>query len=294
MWKVALLSAMWLLVGCGAAERLEIVQDECPEADLKVYPGVCGCSIPEARCLPLKDALLHRYAFDGAGSVAVDDVGGADGVIVGAALNGGGELHLDRLAETEQYVELPSGIISALGSATFEGWLVWDTPPALEEKPFWERIFDFGVSTAGPTERERGQSYFFLAPGRPGTVPALGRTAYQRLVEEGETRLDVAEPFPVDVVFHVAIVVDADAGELRLYLDGREQGMAPLSAPLSAIQDVNNWLGRSQYAADTRFGGSFLELRIYGAALSPALLADSRAFGPSPEFLAPPPALQEP
>ena len=60
--------------------------------------------------------------------------------------------------------------------------------------------------------------------------------------------------------------------------------------PLSAIQDVNNWLGRSQFAADTRFGGSLLEFRIYDQPLTAVELAESVGFGPSPAFLRPPSA----
>lgn len=286
MWMRALLPATALLLsGCGAAERLQIVDDDCPESDLKIYPGVCGCAVPEALCTPLKEALVHRYAFDGTGDVAVDDVGKADGAIYGTLLGGSGQLDLDRKAELEQYVELPNGIIHVLESATFEAWVVWTTPPPPEDNPFWERIFDFGVSTAGENARDRGQSYIFLAPGQPGTVPARGRTAFQKLVDEGETLLDAIDPFPSEVPFHVAVVVDAPAQEMRLYLDGLDQGMVPLFGSLSSIEDVNNWLGRSQFVKDSRFGGSFLEFRIYDQALSAAQLADSRALGPSPEFL---------
>jgi len=286
MWTRALPPAMLLLLsGCGAAERLQIVDDDCLESDLKIYPGVCGCAVPEERCLPLKEALVHRYAFDGRGDAVVDDVGKADGAIFGTLLDGTGQLDLDRKSDLEQYVELPNGIISVLDSATFEAWVIWAAPPPPEDMPFWERIFDFGVSTVGENGREQGQSYIFLAPGQPGTTPAKGRTAFQKLVAEGETRLDAVDPFPSDVPFHVAVVVDATAQELRLYLNGVDEGAVPLLGSLSEIEDVNNWLGRSQFVKDSRFGGSFLEFRIYDQALSTAQVLDSRDLGPSPEFL---------
>jgi len=278
--------AFWvylLLAGCGEPAQLVVVSDECPDDDLKIYPEACGCGVAEQRCLPLKQALVHRYAFDGSGVVARDDVGGADGQIINAALTGSGELSLER--GLEQYVELPNGIVSVLSSATFEVWVVWAAP---EADQFWERIFDFGVSTAGEDLRAFGQSYIFLAP-------AMFRTAYKNLATSAEILIDARDPFPVESVAHVAVVVDELAHELRLYLNAVEQGRVTLDQPLAAIQDVNNWLGRSQFAVDTRFGGSFQEFRIYDAALGAEQLTDSLSFGPSPAFLSLPaaPALQE-
>jgi len=282
---LTLLASLWLL-GCSGSERLEVVVDDCLDDQLKVYPGVCGCGVPEDRCLPLKDALVHRYAFDGNGTVAIDDVGGADGAIMNSELNGLGQVRLDRAGELEQYVELPNGIISVLESATFEAWLIWETPPT-DPKPFWERVFDFGVSTKGEDQREFGKSYLFLAPGQPGTTPDLPRTAFRDDNLPGEVIIDGVEPFPSNTPFEVAVVVDAEAQQLRLYLNAVEQRRAPLTEPLAAIEDVNNWLGRSQFSADSRFGGSFLEFRIYDRALTSERLATSVAFGASPAFLAP-------
>jgi Concanavalin A-like lectin/glucanases superfamily len=276
------------LSACGGSARLEVVWDDCPNDDQKVYPGVCGCGVAEERCVPLKNALVHRYAFDGKGAVAVDDVGGADGVILNTELAGLGQLYLDRSGELEQYVELPNGIISSLSSATFETWVVWETPPATPH-PFWERIFDFGVSTAGEDVRESGKSYLFFAPGQPGTTPPRPRTAYKDPNSGGEVIVDGKDPCPTNTVFHAAVVVDERAEELRLYVNAVEEGVTPLVEPLSGIEDVNNWLGRSQFKVDTRFGGSFLEFRIYDQALTQAELAASLALGTSPEFLDPKP-----
>jgi hypothetical protein len=262
-----------LLTACGGPTQLVVVSDDCLDDDFKIEPEECGCGVPEQRCIPLKQALVHRYAFEGTGVVALDHVGGAHGTIVNGELTGNGELHLGR--ELEEYVDLPNGIISVLSSATFEAWLVWDAP---EADQFWERIFDFGVSTAGEEQRESGESYIFLAP-------AQFRTAYKNLVTPGEVLIDARDPFPIGALAHVAVVVDEQAHELRLYLNAVEQGRVALDQPLATVQDVNNWLGRSQFAVDTRFGGTFLEFRIYAAALTQAELEGSLGLGPSPEFL---------
>lgn len=275
--RAALLaSGLLLLGGCGGIVQLEVVTDECPLDDAKNFPGECGCGIAEERCVPLKSALAHRYAFEGSGAVARDEVGGADGLIVNAELAGYGQVNLAR-GGLEQYVDLPNGIISVLTNATFEAWLVWDAP---EPTQFWERIFDFGVSTAGEELRQDGQSYLFLAPAQP-------RTAFQNSVANGEIRADSPTPFPTDTAFHVAVVVDEDAQKLRLYLNATEQKSVDFPQSLTTVEDVNNWLGRSQYAVDTQFGGSYLEFRIYRAALTEQQLVDSLAFGDSPAFLRP-------
>jgi hypothetical protein len=274
-----LASGLLLLAGCGGVVQLEVVSDDCPLDDEKIFPGECGCGIAEERCVPLKSALAHRYAFDGKGAVAEDEVGGAHGRIMNAELAGFGQVHLAR-GGPDQYVDLPNGIISELGNATFEAWLIWDAP---EPTQFWERIFDFGVSTAGEDQRLDGQSYLFLAPAEP-------RTAFRNAVTNGEIRIDATAPFPTDTPFHVAVVVDEDAQEMRLYLNAIERGHATLPQSLTTVEDVNNWLGRSQFAVDTQFGGSFLEFRIYRAALTEQQLATSLGFGDSPAFLRPPQA----
>lgn len=279
MLRRALLAVGLLsLSGCGDPIRLEVVSDECPDDAEKVEPGACGCGVPEARCVPLLEHLVHRYAFEGKGVIAIDSVGHADGAIMNAQLEGTGWLRLDRKPKDDpepEYVDLPNGIISALGSATFEAWLTWDP---MEEMSFWERIFDFGVSTAGEDERSGGESYIFLSPFQP-------RVAYRNSDLPGEVLLDTTHTFPNDVVFHVAVVVDEAAGVLRVYLNGADEGSVPLVERLSEIDDRNNWLGRSQFAADTTFGGNFLEFRIYDAALTPAQIQSSVAFGDSPAFL---------
>ena len=49
--------------------------------------------------------------------------------------------------------------------------------------------------------------------------------------------------------------------------------------PLSAIHDINVWLGRSNWP-DPSLNASFQEFRIYGGALPPEVLAASYAAGP--------------
>lgn len=47
---------------------------------------------------------------------------------------------------------------------------------------------------------------------------------------------------------------------------------------MSAINDVNNWLGRSQFMSDPEFAGTYYDFRMYSVALTgPQVLASFNA-----------------
>lgn len=70
-----------------------------------------------ADCLKLKNALVRRYRFDGSGSTVVDAQGRPAGEVVNAALTGNGTVVLAG-GSSNQYVDLPNGIVSELQDAT--------------------------------------------------------------------------------------------------------------------------------------------------------------------------------
>jgi hypothetical protein len=70
-----------------------------------------------------------------------------------------------------------------------------------------------------------------------------------------------------------------------LYRNGQFEASAVHLGSFSMLNDVNNWLGRSQYAADAAFTGTLHEFRIYDAALSPAMVQESFLGGTDPPFL---------
>jgi len=75
-------------------------------------------------------------------------------------------------------------------------------------------------------------------------------------------------------------------GKLILYMDGAAVGEQAFTGKLASINDVNAWLGRSQYNVDPEMTGTFHDFRIYEAALTPLQIATSFAGGPDPAFLA--------
>lgn len=167
-------------------------------------PQTIVCNASDVLCKELRRQLVHRYSFDGSGTTARDTVSGADGNVVETELDGTGRLKLDGGGA---HVQLPSGIISALDSATFEMWVLWEGGDTNQ------RLFNFGKL---PARGDAPNSYLSLSPsGSDGTLQMALRSG-----------MAGSRSFATDIHFatgrtqHVALAVDADAGELLLYLDG--------------------------------------------------------------------------
>jgi hypothetical protein len=267
------------------------VADACPQDPAKTAPGVCGCGFPDADtaklagCQGLKSALVHRYDFEGTGTAVVDRVGTAHGTVqAGGTLSkvdGKGAVVLAG-GKTGAYVNLPNGLLSSLTNATLEAWVTWGGGTA------WQRIFDFGDSTAAQPEDTpaSGKSYLFLTPMTDTASGGFARAVFSLNggAAAAETRVDGTAALP-QTLSQVVVVVDTAAELLSLFVDGQSVGDKAFTGSLSGINDVNSWLGRSQYDADPELGGTLHDFRIYGAALSPLQIATSFAGGPDPAFL---------
>ncbi len=266
MQRTAIFLAMFGSVGCDA-NVVDAVRQPPPVPSMQVPVPIS----------PLGSSLIHRYSFDGNGNSVLDSKGAAHGQLIGPKLPGTGALPLAG-ARTGEYVNLPNGIVSGLNDATFEAWLTWNGGGS------WQRIFDFGGSTAGEDLPAAGSSYLFLtASSSADTVRALLpslRVAYSQNGVADEDTCNGPGPFPIGVTAHVAVVVDPAAGTMSLYQDGALLSECTLTRPLSAIDDVNNWLGRSNFNADEDLAGSYDEFRIYAAALTATEIADSFSAGP--------------
>lgn len=228
-----------------------------------------------------RTAPVRRYSFDGVGTRVVDSMGGPDGTLVNTVLNDTGEAVLEG---NDEYIDLPNHILTGLRSATFESWLSWDGGAS------WQRIFDFGEDETGQDGSRSAppRDYFFFTvlnrrPANQGG-PVM-RVTYMK-PGGNEIILDAPTAFPISAAaHHVAVVLDADNQALRLYLDGEHQeSVAPFTASLADIYDINNWLGRSQYTPDPSLSGRYLEFRIYDVALTPNQVEQSYAAGPDASF----------
>jgi hypothetical protein len=255
---------------------------------LELFPeaGADSCSpagaggameFDEAEECTLAEAIVHRYSFSAPGARAEDSVGSADGSILNTMVATEGQLELEG-ADSDQYVDLPNGLIDGLTDATFEAWADWSGGAS------WQRIFDFGNSYEGEGIQGGGSTYLFLTPSH---IYGSLRLAYSLAGADAETVVDAGIQLPIDAISHVAAVIDDTHDTMSLYLNGSLEASTPFTQELSAIDNVNNWLGRSQFVIDDEFSGTLYEFRIYRAALTEAQVAASYARGPDPAFLEP-------
>jgi hypothetical protein len=255
--------------GCGVADTdtddddTPDCDDECPMDPLRTAPTDCACG-GNAACI------LHRYSFTGSGTSVQDSIGSADGSASGASLSGGSITLAG--GTSDEYVSLPESALAGLTSATFEMWVTWTGTAT------WERIFDFGDSNEGTGQGTEGVTYLFLTP-RAGTGNQL-RVAFSLAGPAEEVFIDAGEALAANVMTQIAVVYDAEDSTMALYVNGVLQDSASISSPLTSLNAVNNWLGRSQFQSDPEFTGSIHEFRIYGGPRTTAELAASSDDGP--------------
>jgi hypothetical protein len=148
------------------------------------------------------------------------------------------------------YATLPIGtFIQSANSITVATWVNWAGTNGLQ------RIFDFGS----------GESMnMWMAPNAyGGLVLAITSSGYAN-----ESRAVAPATLPRGW-HHVAITIDGATSEMNLYLDGRTVDTETTATLPSALGNTTqNWIGRSQYAADPYFNGSVDDFRIYNRALS--------------------------
>lgn len=249
-------------------------------------------------------ALTHRYSFT---NNANDSVGTANGTVVdplGVSFFAGGNLNLtgnDGDASNQSpfvsgaYVDLPNGMISALGATgTFEFWLNVDT------NRNWAEIFSFGQSradTGGENISAGFGKYITLIPdtGDGGDTFRLEAIQFPdgspAFAPFGTSNVSAAAAavLPTGVKHHIVSIFDSTDtmgganpnGTMYNYLDGVLVGATQLYTgfTLGGLPDVNNWLGRSQWG-DPLFDGSYDEFRIYSHALNASQVSANFALGP--------------
>ncbi|HEX2675131.1 MAG TPA: hypothetical protein VHM19_00790, partial [Polyangiales bacterium] len=119
---------------------------------------------PKNRGAELRELLAHRYDFDGLGNAVLDSIGTANGTSTGVSLDGSGKL---ALSSADQYVDLPSGLISGFESVSIECWVNWagsSASYARDGTGAWQNLFTFGTSDQGEGRQGSGTRYIYLTP----------------------------------------------------------------------------------------------------------------------------------
>src|SRR5690606_19836680 len=128
-----------------------------------------------------------------------------------------------------------------------------------------------------------GSTYLFFTPRASGS--GYPRVAFTDAGFASEVYCSGVATLSADRLHHVVVSLDATNQTLTLYIDGMLQSAKALGVSASSLDDVNSWLGRSQYGVDPQFEGSIDELRIYDIALSTPQVVFSHDFGAEPAFL---------
>ncbi|SDS58055.1 glycoside hydrolase family 127 protein [Actinoplanes derwentensis] len=204
-----------------------------------------------------------RYLFDEpSGSTAIDATGnGWNGTLVGGATRTAGRSGTAVLLNgVNAYVNLPAGILAGASAFTVATWIRLDTAAT------WARIFDFGTG---------GGAYLFLTP-----RSSAGNMRYAITTggSGAEQRIDAPAALPTGTWTHVAVTHTGNLGVL--YVNGAEVARNnALTVRPSAINTTQNWIGRSQYAADPYLTAAVDNLRIHSRALSAAEVSQLHATG---------------
>ncbi len=126
----------------------------------------------------------------------------------------------------------------------------------------WARVFDFG---------DNDTRYLYLAARNANGVPRFAVTSSG---PGGEQGLDGTAALPLNQWNHLAVTIGGGTG--TLYVNGsavaRNTAMTLTPATLGTL--ANNWLGRSNFAADPVFAGAYDEFNVWSRALSAAEITE--------------------
>ncbi len=262
---------------------------------------------------PAHAALTQRWSFDSAaasvpaGATYADTIGGTVATVRGqGAVLDGAALVLPGTtagnvapASISAYLDLPNGLVSSRQNLSVE---IWAAPLA---SLTFQRLFDFGSGSAGDGLGAPGE-WTGLGTTAPGTVIASDEFAlslnvgssinaqrlYGRLNNDQTGGLnlvvDSALATSLNRRYHYVVTYAAGVGthaatgggRQSWYRDGVLVASQDLPYALSALNDVNNWIGRSQFSADPLARFALEELRLYDHALAPAEIAANFAAGP--------------
>jgi autotransporter-associated beta strand protein len=217
--------------------------------------------------------LVHRYSFtESSGTSMADSIGGPawNGTLPNGGTWSGGKLNL--AAASQQYVALPGGILSNYTAVTIDLWASFGSLP--------NACFLFGFGNINGTQ---GQSYIFCQP-------KIARIAITPSNYSGEQRAEGNTDWSGQQNLHITAVFDPPTRRLALYTNGVLMvENIWVTVPMSSVNDVFSYIGRSLYSGDSYFNFTLDEVRIHNGAMSASEIAEVQPLGPD-QLINPPAA----
>ncbi len=213
--------------------------------------------------------LAHRYSLfsePNGSTIVTDVVASANGTLQGSAAITGGQLVLN--GASGACLNLPSGIINSSYSAvTIETWAGFGALPV--NCFFW----GFGNTDGSGA----GEDYIFCAP-KAGRVAITGSDPGYT----GEQNANSGADWSGWTNVHIVAIYNPPANQVVLYTNGFLAAVnRSATTPISAVNDVYSYLGRSLYTSDPYAPLSVSEFRIWNGALSAQQVALDAASGPA-------------
>jgi hypothetical protein len=218
---------------------------------------------------PAPATLVHRYSFaETSGTNVADSIGGPfwNGTLPNGGTWLGGQLSLatNTTKSLSQYLNLPGGILSNYTAVTLEAWVTF--PRQLPVNCFF-----FGFGTFSGTT---GYNYIFCAP-------RAGRAAITSGTYTGEQNAYAGIDFSYRTNLHLAFVFNPPSSTLAIYTNGILAGInTGITIPMSSVNNVYSWIGRSLYSGDPYLDFTLDEFRIYNGALNADDITATQVLGP--------------
>jgi len=270
----------------GAIGKIRIHSGVLTDANVLNNYNLESASFPGITTAALTVPPVHRWSFNNAagaaadGATIADSIGGMEATVRGSnATFTGTEITVPGgvAANNPAYVDLPNGLISANERISIELWATQTTNKT------WSRIMSFGTTTIGEVSNPGGsfngaEALVFYGNQDNNATNRLQRTG--GTISNGADSRNSDASVVLGTQFHYVIVFDPDFAEWRIYRNGYLMETLPETQGPKSIEDVNNWLGRSEFANDQYFNGNFNELRLYNYTLSEAQIRGNTVAGP--------------
>ncbi len=235
------------------------------------YPALGLSATQTVQVVYLPATLTHRYSMnETSGTNVADSVGGPawNGTFPNGGSFGGGQLAFS--SASQQYLNLPGGILSNYLATTIDMWI-----PGISgstTSPPFVYLFAFGDTDSSGD----GYNYIFFNPNVARATISAADPGF-----DGEQGGDLPSLGTVTNL-HLTCVFDCPAGSISVYTNGvLAAAFTGITDSLSTVGNEFAYVGRSLYTADAYLNWTLQELRIYNGVLSADQIEASDALGPN-------------